>query len=63
MTEDAQAARSRLARGRLALQRQKHAAMDPQCLASRDSKRQVQNMEATLAGLESYLQSLRNAPH
>jgi hypothetical protein len=37
--------------------------MDPQCLASRDSKRQVQNMEATLAGLESYLQSLRNAPH
>lgn len=63
MTEDAQAARSRLARGRLSLQRQKHAPADPQSLASRDSKRQVQNMEVTIAGLERYLQSLRNTPH
>ena len=63
MTEDAEAAKSRLARGRLSLQQNKARAVDPQCLASRDSKRLVQSMDMTLAGLESYLQSLRNSPH
>jgi hypothetical protein len=65
MTEDAEAAKSRLARGRLSLHQNKAraAALDPKCLASRDSKRLVHNMDMTLAGLESYLQSLRNTPH
>lgn len=65
MTENAQSAKSRLARGRLLLQRQKTpiAPPDPECPASRDSKRLVRNMEVTIAGLESYLQSLRNPPH
>jgi hypothetical protein len=58
MSDELEQAKTRLAQGRLLLEKHKPRYVDP----ARRSKKLVKDLDLTIAGMERYLASLRKSP-